>query len=211
MVLDTRARMNIVGLTGGIGSGKSAVADIFLSLGIAVIDTDRIAHELTAVNGIANAPIGEAFGAEMLESGGGMARSKMRALVFNDPKARQKLEAILHPLIRDSVNEAITALPPSAYAILAIPLLFERMTFRSIIWRTLTVDCAIETQLNRVMSRSKLSADEVNLILKAQAPRQIRLQLADDVVHNEAGFDQLRVQVEALHCRYLIATPKMQM
>jgi dephospho-CoA kinase len=203
--------MNIVGLTGGIGSGKSAVADIFLSLGIAVIDTDKIAHELTAANGIANTPIGEAFGAEMLESGGGMARSKMRTLVFNDPIARQKLEAILHPLIHDGVSKAIAALTPSTpYAILAIPLLFERMTFRTIIWRTLTVDCAIETQLNRVMSRSKLSADEVNRILKAQAPRQIRLQLADDVVHNEAGFDQLRVQVEALHCRYLMATPKMQ-
>jgi dephospho-CoA kinase len=200
--------MNIVGLTGGIGSGKSAVADIFLSLGVPVIDTDNIAHQLTAADGIANPIIGEVFGAEMLESAGGMARSKMRTLVFNNPAARHKLEAILHPLIRDGVNAAINALAPSTpYAILAIPLLFERMTFRTLIWRTLTVDCAIHTQIDRVATRSKLAVDEINRIIEAQAPRQIRLQLADDVVHNEAGFAQLRVQVEALHRRYLITTP----
>ncbi|NJR72395.1 MAG: dephospho-CoA kinase [Gammaproteobacteria bacterium] len=196
--------MKIVGLTGGIGSGKSAVADVFLSLGIQVIDTDKIAHQLTAVGGIANPSIGEVFGAEMLESAGGMARSKMRELVFNDPSARQKLEAILHPLIGEAVNREIRALTiPAPYAILAVPLLFERMTFRTLIWRTLTVDCTIATQISRVKSRSNLLTDEINRFINAQAPRQIRLQLADDVIHNEAGLTELRGQVEAFHRRLI--------
>lgn len=196
--------MKIVGLTGGIGSGKSAVADIFVSLGVPIIDTDKIAHQLTSAGGMANSTIGDEFGPEMLESAGGMARSKMRALVFNDPSARQKLESILHPLIRDAVKAEINALAtPTPYAILAIPLLFERMTFRKLIWRTLTVDCAISTQISRVATRSSLAKDEIERIIEAQAPRQIRLQLADDVVHNEAGFAQLRAQVEALNRRYL--------
>jgi dephospho-CoA kinase len=200
--------MKIVGLTGGIGSGKSAVADIFMSLGVPVIDTDKIAHQLTSAGGIANPIIGEAFGAEMLESAGGMARSKMRELVFKDPSQRQKLEVILHPLIRDAVKAEISALPlATAYAVLAIPLLFERMTFRTLIWRTLTVDCAISTQISRVARRSNLATDEIERIINAQAPRQIRLQLADDVVHNEAGFAQLRVQVEALNRLYLETAP----
>jgi len=202
--------MNIVGLTGGIGSGKSAAADIFFSLGVGVIDTDRIAHQLTSDGGIANHSIGKAFGAEMLESTGGMARSKMRSLVFNDPIARRKLESILHPLIRDAVNAQISALATNMpYAVLMIPLLFERMTFRQLIWRTLTVDCAISTQISRVATRSNLATDEINRIIQAQAPRQIRLQLADDVVHNQAGLEQLRTQVEALHQRYAMAPPKI--
>lgn len=196
--------MKIVGLTGGIGAGKSAVANVFSSLGVTVIDTDQIAHQLTVAGGAANASISAAFGAEMLESAGGMARSKMRALVFADATARQKLEAILHPLIRDAVATAIAALPVNTrYSILAIPLHFEHMTFRHILWRTATVDCSVHTQIERVMKRSQLDEAEVKRIIAAQAPRAIRLQLADDVIHNEAGLDALRTQVEALNRRYL--------
>jgi dephospho-CoA kinase len=197
-------KVRIVGLTGGIGAGKSAAADVFIELGVTVIDTDKIAHQLTEAGGAANASIGEAFGAEMLEDAGGMARSKMRALVFADATARQKLEAILHPLIHDAVSNAIAALDSRlSYAVLAIPLLFERMTFRHLLWRTVSLDCSVQTQIKRVISRSQLATDEIKRIIAAQAPRTLRLQLADDVIHNEAGFAQLRTQIDALHRRYI--------
>jgi dephospho-CoA kinase len=197
-------KVRIVGLTGGIGAGKSAAADVFTALGVTVIDTDKIAHQLTEIGGAANASIGAAFGAEMLEDAGGMSRSKMRTLVFADATARQKLEAILHPLIHDAVSNAIAALDSRlSYAVLAIPLLFERMTFRHLLWRTVSLDCTVETQIRRVTSRSQLATDEIKRIIAAQAPRALRLQLADDVIHNEAGFAQLRTQVETLHRRYI--------
>lgn len=196
--------MKIVGLTGGIGSGKSAAADIFSSLGVPVIDTDAIAHQMTGVNGFANASIGVAFGAEMLESTGQMARSKMRALVFNDVQARKKLEAILHPLIRDAVGGEIAALPVgTAYAVLVVPLLFERRTFSTMMWRSVAVDCTIATQIKRVIARSHLASDEILRIIGAQIGRQQRLQLADDIVCNQADIAHLRDVVGSLNVSYL--------
>jgi len=196
--------MKIVGLTGGIGSGKSAAADFFSSLGVPVIDTDAIAHQMTGVNGFANASIGVAFGAEMLESTGQMARSKMRALVFNDVQARKKLEAILHPLIRDAVGNQIAALPVgTAYAVLVVPLLFERMTFSTMLWRSVAVDCTIATQIKRVIARSHLASDEILRIIGAQIGRQQRLQLADDLVCNQADIAHLRDAVGSLNMSYL--------
>ncbi len=196
--------MKIVGLTGGIGSGKSAAAEIFVSLGVDVVDTDKIAHQLTAPGGMANPLIGAAFGAEMLGNAGEMDRPKMRAMAFENPAARQRLEEILHPLIlTQAQNELAKIAIIKAYAILAVPLLYERLTFRSMLWRTISIDCTEETQIQRVIQRPGLSFAAAKKIIAAQAPRSIRLQLADDVIHNGASLSSLRSQIETLHMRYL--------
>lgn len=199
--------MKLVGLTGGIGAGKSAAATHFRNLGVSIVDTDQIAHALTSPGGKANSFIGAAFGAEMLESAGGMARSKMRERIFADPAARSTLESILHPLIRDGVDEALLALrqapQPIAYVLLAVPLLFERMTFRTSIWRTLLIDAPHALQRVRVCQRPGLDEVQTDRIIKAQAPREIRLQLADDVITNNADLAHLQLQVERIHSVYL--------
>jgi dephospho-CoA kinase len=209
VVLEFGAFVKVVGLTGGIGAGKSAVASCLEKLGVPVIDTDTIAHALTQVGGRANPSIGEVFGAEMLENTGGMARSKMRELVFADPAARAKLESILHPMIREDVDIALSVhrqSAKSAYVVLAVPLLFERMTFRASLWRTLSVDVAEATQVSRVIARSGLTVDAVCAIMRAQVPRQIRLQLADDIIHNDADWHHLQTQVEQIHQWYVQQT-----
>lgn len=196
--------MKVVGLTGGIGSGKSVVARIFESLGVQVVDTDKIARQLTQVGGIANPPIGEVFGAKMLGSAGELNREKMRVLVFNDVAARQKLEAILHPLIYAQSKKQLASIGiGNPYAILVIPLLFECLTFRALLWRTLAIDCAVDMQIARVGARSGLDAAEIRRIVGAQTPRAIRLQLANDVVRNESGIEALANLVGQLHVGYL--------
>ncbi len=196
--------MKIVGLTGGIGSGKSAATEVFESLGVDIVDTDKIAHQLTAPGGKANPLIGAAFGPEMLGNAGEMDRQKMRAMAFDNPAARQRLEEILHPLILAQAQSDLAKIAISkAYAILAVPLLYERLTFRSLVWRTISIDCTEETQIQRVIKRPGLSIDTAKKIIAAQAPRSIRLQLADDVIHNGASLSSLRSQIETLHMRYL--------
>jgi len=192
----------IVGLTGGIGSGKSAAAQIFEALGATVVDTDAIAHALTVPGGAAIDPIRTAFGAEYLTAEGALDRARMRALVFADAAKKQQLEAILHPMIRARTSELVQA-ARSPYVILMVPLLIESGDYRRRCQRILVVDCPEEAQLERVAARSGLAAAQVRAIMANQVSRAARLAAADDVIDNSQGLPQLRPQVEALHARYL--------
>jgi dephospho-CoA kinase len=191
-----------VGLTGGIGSGKSAVAELFAKLGVHVVDTDEIAHELTRPGGEAIAPIRAAFGEHALASDGSLNRVAMRGLVFGDAEARKRLEAILHPLIRAESERRIER-AASPYSILAIPLLVEGGVDRSRIARVLVVDCPEASQVERAMRRSRLSQAEVRAIVASQATREQRLAAADDVIDNSGAVTALDGQVSRLHEKYL--------
>lgn len=194
----------IVGLTGGIGSGKSAAATMFGELGAAVVDTDAIAHELTAPQGTAIAAIRESFGAALIGADGALDRGAMRRLVFTDARAKARLETILHPLIRaESERRCAAGLAAGApYAVLVVPLLVESKTYRNRVARVAVVDCAEETQVARVMARNGLAEAEVRRIMAAQASREERLAAADDVIDNDDGIAALRAQVEILHRQY---------
>lgn len=194
----------VVGLTGGIGSGKSAVADLFAERGILVVDTDAIAHALTAPGGAAMPAIRAGFGDAVAAGDGALDRAAMRAIVFADPSARKRLEAILHPVIR-SESERLLAVDAtrSPYAILMVPLLIEAGGYRERVNRVAVVDCAEATQIARVMSRNGLARVEVQRILAAQATRAERLAAADDVIDNDGDLAALRPQIERLHVNYL--------
>jgi dephospho-CoA kinase len=192
----------LVGLTGGIGSGKSAAAQIFEALGALVIDTDAIAHALTAPGGAAVAAIRSVFGAGYLTPEGALDRSRMRELVFADAAKKHQLESILHPMIRAQTNELVQA-ARSPYVILMVPLLIESGDYRQRCRRILVVDCPEEMQVARVAARSGLAAAQVRAIMANQVSRAKRLAAADDVIDNSQGLPQLRSQVEALHARYL--------
>jgi len=191
-----------IGLTGGIGSGKSAVAALFAKQGIAVIDTDEIAHELTRPGGAAIEPIRTAFGSDLIGADGALDRARMRKLVFGNLAEKKKLEAILHPLIREeSLRRGERASSP--YSILVIPLLAEGGIDRSRYERVLVVDCTEAQQIERAMRRSGLSEKEVRDILAAQATREQRLGLADDVIDNRGPPEALERQVSRLNQKYL--------
>lgn len=192
----------IVGLTGGVGSGKSAAADRFAALGAAVVDTDAIAHELTAVGGAAMPALAATFGPEVAAPDGALDRARMRRLVFADPAARQRLEAILHPMIRNLSAERCRQ-APTAYVILAVPLLVESGTYRQRCDRIVVVDCPESLQISRVMARSGLSEGEVRAIMANQASRAERLAAADDVVANDGDLASLEMRVGELHRSYL--------
>jgi len=196
-----------VGLTGGIGSGKSAVARLFADRGVTVIDSDAIAHELTAPGGAAIDPIRRAFGPEMIDPEGALRRDRMRRLAFSDPRARERLEGILHPLIRDESARRLEH-APSAYTICIVPLLVEQGVDRSSYQRVLVVDCDEEQQIARVVRRSGLTEDEVRAILEAQATREQRLAQADDIIDNNGTLDALVSQVARLHAKYLTLAAK---
>lgn len=200
----TRPGPFIVGLTGGIGSGKSAVADRFALRGVTIVDTDGIAHELAASGGAAIAPIRADFGDTAIDVSGAMDRKAMRDLVFADPDARQRLEAILHPMIRDESDRRCRA-ATSAYVILAVPLLIESGTFRERCNRICVVDCPVETQIARVKTRSNLDEHQIRAIIAAQTSREDRLAAADDVIDNSGDLSALDDQVEILHASYLQA------
>jgi dephospho-CoA kinase len=191
-----------VGLTGGIGSGKSMVAGLFAKLGADVIESDEIAHELTRPGGAAIGPIRAAFGEEAIAGDGSLDRDRMRHLVFGDAQARKKLEAILHPLIRaESARRGERARGP--YAILVVPLLVESGVDLTRYARVLVVDCPEATQIERVMRRSGLAAAQVRSILGAQATREQRLAAADDVIDNAGSPEALESQVSRLNEKYL--------
>lgn len=191
-----------VGLTGGIGCGKSTVADLFAAVGATIVDTDVIAHALTAPQGAAMPAIVAEFGPDFAQPDGALDRARMRTLVFSDATARTRLEAILHPRIR-AATEAAGQAATGAYVIYVVPLLIESGSWRERVTRVLAIDCSEDTQVARVMQRSQLSADEVRAIMATQVTRARRLAEADDVVDNDAGLEALRAQVQALHERYL--------
>ena len=197
-----------VGLTGGIGCGKTTVADMFAALGASVIDTDQIAHSLTAPHGAAMPALLAEFGEDFATPEGALDRAKMRALVFSDATARARLEAILHPRIRDA-TAAAAAIATGPYTIFVVPLLIESGTWRERVTRVLAIDCSEETQVARVMTRSGLSAEQVRAIMAAQVTRAQRLAAADDIVNNDEGLDELRPQVERLHAHYLSYSKRM--
>lgn len=205
--LDTTPHRFSIGLTGGIGCGKTTVADLFGALGAAVIDTDQIAHSLTVPGGAAMPALLAEFGLAYATLEGALDRAAMRALVFSDPGARARLEAILHPRIRDATTAA-ASIAGGPYTLFVVPLLIESGTWRARVARILAIDCSEETQVARVMARSGLTADEVRAIMAAQVTRAERLAAADDVVVNDGGIDALRPQVERLHAGYLaLASP----
>ena len=194
--------VRLVGLTGGIGSGKTAVSDRLGRLGATVVDTDVISRELTAAHGDAMPHLREVFGSAFVTAEGALDRAAMRALVFERPESRGRLEAILHPAIRARTDAALAA-ATGPYAVLVAPLLFETGGFTARVERTLLVDCPEALQVARTMRRSSLAEAEVLRIMQAQWPRWRRLQMADDVVWNggdEAGLD---AQCARVHASYV--------
>lgn len=192
----------VVGLTGGIGSGKSTASKFFADLGITIIDTDVISRKLTEANGIAISRIREIFGDSSINSVGEVDRAKMRELVFSDKEARITLEKILHPLILNEVRAQIEQVTDS-YAIVVVPLLFETDDYRNIVDRTLVVDCDERQQLIRTMERNHLPEEKVKAIMAAQMTRQQRPQKADDIILNDDDIDSLKEQILSLHQKYL--------
>ncbi len=193
----------VVGLTGGIGSGKSAAADLFAAHGAAVVDTDAIAHALTKAGGAAMPAIRAEFGAAVVAADGALDRGAMRAIAFADPPARKRLEAILHPLIRAEGERQLAAAGAAPYAILVVPLLIESGSYRERVNRIAVVDCREETQIARVMSRNGMQRAEVERILAAQATRAQRLAAADDIIDNDGEIAALPPRIEHLHGEYL--------
>ena len=189
-----------IGLTGGIGSGKTQVANLLAGLGAAVIDTDVIAHQLTAPGGRAIEPIRQAFDESVIEASGALNRARMRELVFADPARRLALEAIVHPLIAQTVA-AEAARAEGLYLVFVVPLLVESGRWRKQIDRLCVVDCDQTTQIARVQARSGLPIDTIHQILAAQATREQRLAVADDVLDNSQGvsLQTLEKQVLVLH------------
>ena len=191
----------VIGLTGGIGSGKSAVADAFAALGVEVTDTDRLAHALTMPGQPGHAALLEAFGTDYFQPDGRLDRGKLRQHVFGDAAARARLEAILHPLIRAAAAHEV-AQWRGAYGLLVVPLLFERGGHAGLVRRVLVIDCPEDMQVDRVMERSGLTAAAVRAIMATQWPRAARLARADDVLDNSGPREAIASQVARLDRRY---------
>lgn len=192
-----------VGLTGGIGSGKTAAADEFGRLGAAIVDSDAIAHSLTAPGGAALVDIARQFGAQYIGADGALDRRRMRERVFGDPSAKAQLESILHPRIRDlAMAQAAEAWARAPYVMFVVPLLVESGNWRSRVDRILVIDCSPATQEARVRARSRLDATLVRTIMAQQARRADRLDAADDILVNEGSLEQLGARVGRLHRRY---------
>lgn len=192
----------VVGLTGGIGSGKSTVAELFGQLGASIIDTDAISHQLTGSGGGAIPALRATFGERYIDDDGALDRTEMRALIFNDADARLRLEQLLHPLILAETESRLSQEIASPYCILVIPLLPQAPAFRRLVQRILVVDCDERHQIERVQRRG-LSEAMIRTIISSQTPRAERLKLADDIIINEGDMSSLFAQVTALHQRYL--------
>ena len=193
-----------IGLTGGIASGKSTVADLFADLGVPVIDTDVIAREVVAAGEPALENIRHEFGDEVFDEAGALDRDAMRRIVFSDSDARGRLEAILHPIIQAAAFEqASTA--GGRYQLIVVPLLTES-PIREFVDRVLVVDCEESTQIRRLMARDAESEGQARRILGAQASRDERLKIADEVIHNDGDLAATLDQVKTLHQQYLAMT-----
>lgn len=194
--------MLVIGLTGGIGSGKSTVARMFAAVGVPVIDTDEISHALTAPNGAAISLLRQVFGADIFKPDGALDRALLRSQVLADEQARLKLEAILHPMIRDVVQCRLAA-TQAPYALVVIPLLVETGAYQTMLDRVLVVDCGEDVQIKRALHRGGWSRAEILAIMDKQASRETRLKRADDVIANEGDEANLAIQVATLHQTYL--------
>lgn len=192
----------VVGLTGGIGCGKSTVADLFAEHGAGIIDTDVISHRLTQRGGEAIAAIRAAFGKDYITDDDALDRAKMRGLIFSDAAAKQRLELILHPLILEQARAQLQQLQTKPYIIIVVPLLPESPSFRQLVQRVLVVDCDETTQLKRVIGRGGMTATEARAIIALQTPRAEYQRLTGDVIHNDEDLGNLAKQVAVLHERY---------
>ena len=190
-----------VGLTGGIASGKSTVADMFAELGVPVIDTDVIAREVVEPGQPALDEIRESFGASVIAEDGRLDRAEMRRLVFADDDARRRLEAILHPRIRDSAMRQADQ-GGGDYQLIVVPLLAES-PMRHAMDRILVVDCKVDVQVARLLERDAETEEQARRIIGAQASRDQRLAIADEVIRNDGSLEETRQQVEQLHSHYL--------
>ena len=191
-----------IGLTGGIASGKSAASDYFASLGIPVIDTDLLSRELVQPGSEGLQRIVETFGKSVLDETGALDRARLRELVFASDTQRGQLEDILHPLIRDRVEELVATIGNAPYVIIVIPLLVETR-YPIPVDRVLVIDTAEAQQLDRLMQRDDISIEQAQIMLDAQASREQRLQQADDIVRNDAGIEELQAELLTLHHDYL--------
>lgn len=191
----------ILGLTGGIGSGKSAAAEHFAALGVHVVDADHAARWVVEPGRPALSQIAEHFGEQVLQADGQLNRSALRALIFSEPEQRRWLEALLHPLIREAIADNL-AQAQSPYAILVSPLLIESGQYTTT-QRVLVIDVPQALQIQRTLKRDNTSEEQVHAILKVQASREDRLRHADDVLTNDRDLEALKTEVERLHHFYL--------
>ena len=192
--------MLVIGLTGGIGSGKSTVADIFAELGIPIIDMDRIARQIVAPGQPALQQIIHTFGENLIDADGQLNRQLLSTIIFDSAEKRHQLEAILHPIIRQETERQLAELK-AAYCIVVIPLLLESDQ-RALVDRILVVDTPESLQISRTMRRDGISASQVEKILASQVDRKSRLSAADDIINNAGGLDDLRQQVNNLDHQY---------
>lgn len=195
----------VIGLTGGIGSGKTVIANTFEKKGVRVVDTDLIAHQLTAPGGAAIEQVRQAFGSQTIADNGAMDRPMMRHRIYSDAAAKRTLENILHPLIRAEVLQQIQkpSATPTPYIMLVVPLLLETLAYRHQVDRILVADCSRAMQIDRVMQRSNMGAQEVTKIIHTQICRAVRLQMADDIIMNGYDLAYMHIQVERQHQKYL--------
>jgi dephospho-CoA kinase len=189
-----------VGLTGGIGCGKSTVAKIFADLNVPVLDADEIAHRLVEKGQPALSQIQQTFGPSILNPDGSLNRTKLKELIFSDLRQKQQLESILHPLIYKTLQAELEQLI-APYCIISIPLLFET-NMTHFVDRILVIDCPVETQIERVKVRDKLSTERILSIIDSQAPRAFRKAQADDLIDNSGADYRLAEQVKKLHNLY---------
>jgi dephospho-CoA kinase len=192
----------IVGLTGGIGSGKTSAAKFFAAEGVAIIDADTISHELTGAQGAAIPNIKKYFGSNFITEDGKLDRKKMQSRIFSDINSRKKLEGILHPLIQTEVMHRIETVS-SPYIIIVVPLLLETGDYCETVIRILVVDSNEEQQISRAISRGGLNKEEVRAIMATQKSRQERLNQADDVIVNDTDISSLQEKVKLQHHIYL--------
>ncbi|WP_216863148.1 dephospho-CoA kinase [Polynucleobacter sp. 78F-HAINBA] len=200
-----KGEIPLIGLTGGIGSGKTAVSDLLGELGAGIIDTDLISHQITAPGGKAIPLIAKAFGADFIDPQGALIRSKMRTLVFENPGARKVLEQITHPLIQEETSEQAFELAKSGvpYLVFVVPLLIESGSWVNLIDYLVVVDCPEEVQIQRVMHRNNMTRSDVENVLKAQTSRNARLAAANTVIENQGSLDALKSEVLSLHQQLL--------
>jgi dephospho-CoA kinase len=200
--VEASTRPFVVGLTGGIGSGKSSVATLFHTCGAVVIDADAASHAVSQPGQAGALAVSNAFGPAYLDSTGALDRAALRERVFADPSARKQLEALLHPLIRTEMNARLLAAPQDRYVIWMVPLLIESGRAREVCHRVAVVDCSEEEQVKRVQSRSQLAPEAVRAIMATQVGRADRLAAADDIIHNSGPPEKTAPQVLRLHAFY---------
>ena len=195
--------MWIVGMTGGIGCGKSEAAKAFLALGVPVVDVDKISHALTQAGQPTLSEIAKIFGNAILSQEGELNRTALRQIIFSDANAKKQLEGIMHPAIYNEVLKQLAQNSSAPYQVIDIPLLFESDRYLKLINRSLVIDCEPAVQIQRACERGGLSVDEVEKIIATQTPRTQRNQLANDILSNNGSVDELRKKVTQLHEKYI--------